>query len=179
MKFTETNIQGLLIVDVEYTEDERGFFARTWDEKVCADHGLRPSRMVQCSTSLNHKRGTIRGMHFQRSPHTEAKVVRCTRGAVYDVVLDLRPDSPTYTKWVAVELTADNRRGLYIPEGCAHGFQTLVDSVEVFYMMSAYFKPEASRGIRYNDPAFAIEWPQMPPTLISDKDDTWPDWKKQ
>ena len=117
-------------------------------------------------------------MHFQKSPHAEAKVVRCTRGALFDVAVDLRPDSPTYTKWVAVELTADNRRALYIPEGCAHGFQTLTDATEVLYMMSAYFNPEASRGVRYDDPVFAIEWPQVPPILIADKDRAWPNWQK-
>lgn len=177
MKFTKTQIPGLLVVDIEYTEDERGFFARTWDEKLCEEKGLRPSRMVQCSTSLNHKRGTVRGMHFQRSPSAEAKVVRCTQGAVYDVALDLRPDSPTYTKWVAVELTADNRRALYIPAGCAHGFQTQSDETEILYMMSAYYTPGAESGARYDDPTFAIDWPEKP-TLISDRDRTWPDWKK-
>src|SRR3989344_36961 len=177
MKFTATNIPDVFVVDIEYTEDERGFFARTWDEKLCADMGMRPSHMVQSSTSLNHNRGTIRGMHFQKSPHAEAKLVRCTKGAIYDVVLDLRDDSPTYTKWVAVELTADNRRALYIPEGCAHGFQTLEDETEILYMMSAYYTPGAEGGARYDDPTFAIRWPHEP-TLISDRDRTWPDWKK-
>ncbi|MDP3645525.1 MAG: dTDP-4-dehydrorhamnose 3,5-epimerase [bacterium] len=177
MRFSETNIPGVWVVEIEYTEDERGFFARTWDEQICGDQGLRPSHMVQYSTSLNHTRGTIRGMHFQKSPHTEAKVVRCTRGAMYDVAVDLRPESPTYTKWIAIELTADNRRSLYIPEGCAHGFQTLTDATEVLYMMSAYFNPEASRGVRYNDHVFNIEWPHIP-SFISEKDSAWPDWPR-
>ena len=176
MKFTQTTIPGVSIIDIEYTPDERGFFARTWDEGVCAENGLLPSKMVQCSTSCNPVKGTVRGMHFQKSPHLEAKVVRCTQGAMYDVALDLRPESPTYTKWVAVELTSENRRSLYIPEGCAHGFQSLADSTEVFYMMSAYYAPEASTGARYDDPAFKIEWP-MSPRFISVKDKMWPDWQ--
>ena len=178
MNFSETAISGVYIVEIEYTEDERGFFARTWDENLCAERGLHPSHMVQCSTSFNKSRGTLRGMHYQESPHAEAKVVRCTRGAMYDVAVDLRPDSPTYTKWVAVELTADNRRALYIPEGCAHGFQTLTDATEVLYMMSAYYRQEASSGVRYDDPVFAIKWPEIPPRFISIKDRSWPDWKK-
>ena len=177
MKLTETNIPGAFVVDIEFGEDERGFFARTWDEKLCADRGLSPSHMVQSSTSLNHKRGTLRGMHFQKSPYSEAKPVRCTRGAIYYVWLDLRPATRPYTKWVAVELTAENRSALYIPEGCAHGFQTLEDETEILYMMSAYFQPNSEGGVRYDDPAFAIRWPLMP-TLVSERDRTWPDWKK-
>ena len=177
MKLTETNIPGAFVVDIEFGEDERGFFARTWDEQLCAERGLSPSHMVQSSTSLNHKRGTLRGMHFQKSPYSEAKLVRCTKGAMYDVAVDLRPDSSTYTKWIAVELTEGNRRALYIPEGFAHGFQTLEDETEILYMMSAYFQPNSEGGVRYDDPAFAIRWPHEQ-ILVSDRDRTWPDWKK-
>ena len=176
VKFTETKLTDVFIVDIEGDEDERGFFSRTWDEKAGSEKGLLPSHMVQFSTSFNHVKGTTRGMHFQKSPHLEAKVVRCTQGALYDVAVDLRTDSPTYTKWVAVELTADNRRSLYIPEGCAHGFQTLTDKAEVLYMMSAYYVPEYASGVRFNDPAFAIEWP-VTPVRMSEKDKNWPDWK--
>ena len=132
--------------------------------------------MVQCSTGFNREAGTLRGMHFQTSPHTEAKVVRCTQGTIYDVAVDLRHDSPTFTKWMSVELSADNRRALYIPEGCAHGFQSLTDDAEVLYMMSAYYHPEAATGVRYDDPAFGIEWPEMPTRIISETDRNWPDW---
>jgi dTDP-4-dehydrorhamnose 3,5-epimerase len=177
MKFIETKIPGAYVVDIDYTEDARGFFARTWDETTCAKEGLSPSRMVQSSTSYNHTRGTLRGMHYQTEPFLEAKVVRCVRGSIYDVVLDLRKDSPTYTQWYAVELSAKNRTALYVPPGCAHGMQVLSDETEVLYMMSEYFHPEAGRGVRYNDPVFNIEWP-LSPTLISEQDKSWPDWKK-
>lgn len=177
MKFVETNIPGVYIVNIEYTEDDRGFFARTWDEKACEDAGLRPSHMVQCSTSFNPKRGTLRGMHFQKSPYAEAKVIRCTQGAMYDVALDLRSDSPTYRQWVAAELTADNRRALYIPLGCAHGFQSQKDDTEVLYMMSAPYQPEFASGVRFDDPTFDIEWPEAATRVISEKDRNWPLWK--
>ena len=177
MKFLETKIPSVYEVEIEYTEDERGFFARTWDEKICEEKGLRPSHMVQFSTSFNPTKGTLRGMHFQKNPHAEVKVVRCTKGAIYDVAVDLRPESPTYTKWIAVELTDDNRRALYIPEGFAHGFQTLTDEAEVLYMMSAYFVPGAACGVRYNDPAFKISWPEVSKRIISPKDLSWPDWQ--
>ena len=175
MKFTETKIPGVYVVEIERLEDVRGFFARTWDEKEATERGLE-GRMVQCSTGFNREAGTLRGMHFQTSPHTEAKVVRCTQGTIYDVAVDLRHDSPTFTKWMSVELSADNRRALYIPEGCAHGFQSLTDDAEVLYMMSAYYHPEAATGVRYDDPAFGIEWPEMPTRIISETDRNWPDW---
>ena len=175
MKFTETKIPGVYVVEIEHLEDVRGFFARTWDEKEATELGLE-GRMVQCSTGFNREAGTLRGMHFQTSPHTEAKVVRCTQGTIYDVAVDLRHDSPTFTKWMSVELSADNRRALYIPEGCAHGFQSLTDDAEVLYMMSAYYHPEAATGVRYDDPAFGIEWPEMPTRIISETDRNWPDW---
>ena len=177
MKFTETKIPGVCIIGIEYTPDERGFFARTWDDREFEDRGLRPGQMVQSSTSFNPHRGTLRGMHFQKNPHEEAKLVRCTQGVMYDVAVDLRPDSPTYTKWVAVELSAENRNALYIPEGCAHGYQTLSDATEVLYMMSEYFHPDSASGVRYDDPAFKIERPETPTRTISAKDHSWPDWQ--
>jgi dTDP-4-dehydrorhamnose 3,5-epimerase len=176
MKFTPTKIPGLFVLEIEYVEDERGFFARTWDDKVGEAATLVPAHMVQHSTSFNPHKGTLRGMHFQKAPHAEAKIVRCTRGAMYDVAIDLRKDSLTYLQSVAVELTEDNRRGFYISEGFAHGFQSLTDNSEMLYMMSAYFVESAGSGVRYNDPAFAIEWPEKP-TFISERDTAWPDWQ--
>ena len=164
MLFSETKLKGAYIIDLERREDERGFFARSW----CADEfgklGLN-TRLVQCNVSFNAKKGTLRGMHYQAEPHPEAKVARCTMGAVYDVIVDLRSDSPTFKQWAAVELTAENRRALYIPEGFAHGFQTLADNTEVFYQMSEFFHPECARGVRWDDPAFGIEWPMDNPIL--------------
>ena len=147
MIFTETRLAGAYLIEPERIEDERGFFARTWCRDEFERHGLNP-RLVQCNVSYNARRGTLRGMHYQAKPHEEAKLVRCTRGAIYDVIVDLRPDSPTYRQWVAAELTAENRRMLYIPEGFAHGFQTLADETEVFYQMSELFHPESARGVR-------------------------------
>jgi dTDP-4-dehydrorhamnose 3,5-epimerase len=174
VKLTETKLTGIFVIDIEGGEDERGFFSRTWDEKIVTERGLI-GHMVQFSASFNHLKGTLRGMHFQKEPYGEAKVVRCTRGAIWDIAVDLRKDSPTYCKWVAVELTADNHRSLYIPPGFAHGFQTLTDATEVSYMMSAYYVPESATGVRYDDPVFKIDWPSKV-TLISDKDKSWPDW---
>ena len=174
MRFTETKLKGLFILDPEFLKDERGFFARTWCRREFEAHGLNPS-LVQCNISFNRRRGTLRGMHYQVEPHVEAKLVRCTMGAIYDVILDLRPDSSTFKQWLAVELTADNRRMLFIPEGLAHGFQTLEDNSEVFYQMSESYHPECARGVRYNDPEFAIEW-ALPVTIVSDKDMAYPLW---
>jgi len=159
---------------MEKRGDERGFFARAFCEREFAQHGLS-SRIVQANNSLSARKGTLRGMHYQRAPHQEAKVVGCIRGAIYDVVLDLRPDSPTYLRWAAAELTAENHRSLYIPEGCAHGFQTLMDGAEVLYLMSEFYAPGHAAGVRYDDPAFAIEWP-LPVACISDADRAWPDY---
>jgi dTDP-4-dehydrorhamnose 3,5-epimerase len=170
--FTETKLAGAFIVDLDPHEDERGFFARSW----CADefqrHGLNP-RLVQCNISFNQKRGTLRGMHYQIAPHEEAKLVRCTRGAIFDVMIDLQIASPTYCQWVAVELTAENHRAVYVPEGFAHGFQTLTDDVEVFYQMSDFFFPDLARGVRWNDPAFGITWP-ISDVIVSEKDQDFP-----
>jgi dTDP-4-dehydrorhamnose 3,5-epimerase len=174
MIFSETELRGVFIIDIEKREDERGFFARTW----CADEFSRlglDTALAQTSVSFNKLRGTLRGMHWQEEPFGEVKVVRCTAGAVYDVVVDLRPDSPTFHRWIGVELSACNRRMLYIPKNFAHGFQTLEDNTEMFYQMSTRYTAEAARGARYNDPAFGITWP-LAVAMISDKDRSWPDF---
>lgn len=174
MKFVETKLHGVWVIEIEPLEDDRGFFARSWDDAECAAHGIE-MRAVQCNISFNSKAGTLRGMHYQNEPYAEPKIVRCTRGSLYDVVLDLRPDSPNFKQWTAVELTADNRKILYIPERCAHGFQTLEDNTEVFYQMGEYFHPESARGVRFDDPAFSIEWPEAK-RIISEKDLSYSKW---
>lgn len=176
MIFTETKLKGAFIVDVEPREDERGFFARSWCEDKFGEHGLNP-RIVQCNISFNKKRGTLRGMHYQAAPYAEAKLVRCTMGAIYDVIIDLRDDSPTFKQWVSVELTSENRRALYIPENFAHGFQTLSDNSEVFYQMSEFYHPELAYGVRWDDLAFGIEWPQGP-RIISYQDSHYVNFPK-
>jgi len=170
--FTETPLQGAYVIDLERREDERGFFARSWCQEEFAQHGLE-MRLAQCNISYNAHKGTLRGMHYQAEPYPEAKVVRCTMGAIYDVIIDLRPNSGTFKQWFSVELTAANRRALFIPIGSAHGFQTLVDNTEVFYQMSESFHPECARGVRWDDPAFGIEWPICPPLFISAQDTTY------
>lgn len=175
MIFKETRLPGAFIIEPERREDERGFFARTWCQREFAEHGLN-ARLVQCNISFNVQCGTVRGLHYQVEPFGEAKLVRCTQGALYDVIVDLRSASPTYKQWLAVELTADNRRQLYIPEGLAHGFQTLTDNVEVFYQMSEFHQPQAARGLRWDDPAFGIEWPVTAHRIISAKDLSYPSW---
>jgi dTDP-4-dehydrorhamnose 3,5-epimerase len=174
--FAETELAGAYVVDLERREDERGFFARAWCASEFGEHGLS-TRLVQCNLSFNARQGTLRGMHFQRDPHAEAKLVRCTRGSVYDVIIDLRPESPTYMRWLGVELSAENRRALYVPEGFAHGYQTLVDDTETFYQVSEFYAPEAEGGVRWNDPAFGIEWPHPDAPLLSPKDASWPDYR--
>jgi dTDP-4-dehydrorhamnose 3,5-epimerase len=175
--FTETPLQGAFVVDLEHREDERGFFARSWCQDEFAQHGL-DTRLAQCNISFNAHRGTLRGMHYQIEPFPEAKLVRCTMGAIYDVIIDLRPDSVTYKQWYAIELNAENRRALYVPDNFAHGFQTLVDSTEVFYQMSEFFHPECARGIRWNDPQFRVEWPLQEP-IVSQKDNNYPYLRKE
>ncbi len=175
MRLTETIIPGAYIVEPERRTDERGFFARTWCRREFEIHGLE-SRLSQCSISYNRKAGTLRGMHFQVEPHAEVKLVRCTAGSIHDVLLDLRPSSPTYMRWVAVELTADNRRAVYIPAGVAHGFQTLVDDAEVLYQISEFYHPECASGVRWDDPAFAIRWPLSSP-ILSPKDKQYLDYR--
>jgi len=166
--FKETKLKGAYIIEIEPIQDVRGFFARSFCQEEFMEHGLNKS-IVQCNMSFNKKRGTLRGMHYQVAPHEEAKLVRCTKGSVYDVIIDLRPASPTYCQWVSVELSAENHRMLYIPEGFAHGFQTLEDNTEVFYQMSEFYHPESARGVRWDDPAFGIEWP-VAVNMISLKD---------
>jgi dTDP-4-dehydrorhamnose 3,5-epimerase len=174
--FRETALRGAWIVELEPREDERGFFARSWSEDEFAEHGLT-TRIAQCNVSWNARRATLRGLHFQAAPHAEVKLVRCIRGAIYDVIVDLRPSSPSYTRWAGVELTAENRRTLYVPEGFAHGFQTLVDDTELFYQVSEPYAPSAESGVRWDDPAFAIEWP-LPHPILSHKDRAWPDFDR-
>lgn len=173
MIFTETALPGAWIIDMEPLEDTRGFFARAWCQREFVAHGLNPN-LVQCNISFNKRKGSVRGMHFQVAPYEEAKIVRCTRGSLYDVMIDLRLDSDTYQRWIGVELTADNRRMVYVSEGFAHGFQTLEDNTEVFYQMSQFFAPECARGVRWDDPAFAIRWP-LSDVIISERDRTYPD----
>ena len=175
MIFVPTVIGGVWVIDPERVEDERGFFARTWDAAEAERHGLS-SRLAQCSVSYNRRRGTLRGMHYQAAPHEEAKLVRCTAGAIFDVAVDLRPRSPSFRQWFGTELSADNRKALYVAEGCAHGFLTLADDVEVAYQISEYYAPEAGRGVRFDDPAFGIEWPGEV-TVINERDRTYPDFE--
>jgi dTDP-4-dehydrorhamnose 3,5-epimerase len=175
MIFKETTLLGVFEIQVQTHTDERGFFARSWCREEFENQGL-DSRLVQCNISLNFLQGTLRGMHYQSAPHGETKVVRCTQGSLYDVVLDLRPESPTYKKWTSITLTAENRAMIYIPVGCAHGFLTLEDETEVFYQMSEYYAPQAARGVRWNDPEFAIDWPAEIRS-ISERDRTYPDFE--
>lgn len=174
MVFVETKLEGVYIIEVEKREDERGFFARTFCYNEFEAHGLNP-RVVQCSTSSNKKKDTLRGMHYQVAPYGEVKVVRCTAGAIYDVVVDLRPESRTFKQWVAVELSGEDGRMFYIPERLAHGFQTLVDNTEVFYQMSEFYHPECVRGLRWNDPAFGIVWPDVENRILSERDMSYGD----
>ena len=175
MIFTKTELNGAYIIDLKLLEDERGFFARGWCQKEFEQHRL-VSTLVQANVSFNHAKGTLRGMHTQVAPFEEVKVIRCTQGGIYDVIIDLRPESPTYKHWMGVELTAKNHRMLYMPEGFAHGFQTLDDNTEVFYQVSQFYTPQSERGIRYNDPAFGIEWP-LAVSVISEKDKSWRDFE--
>jgi dTDP-4-dehydrorhamnose 3,5-epimerase len=168
----ETAIPGAWIVEPEPIEDDRGFFARTWCREEFEARGLNAD-LAQCSISFNRRRGVLRGMHYQAAPHEEAKLVRVTRGAVYDVAVDLRPDSGHYLDWVALELTSENRKAFYIPEGCAHGFQTLEDETEVLYQISRAVHPASARGIRWDDPAIGIKWP-FAPSLVSTRDLAFP-----
>ena len=177
MIFTETRIPGAFLIEPEPLEDERGFFARTWCQREFKAQGLSP-QLVQCSISFNKKKGTLRGMHYQAAPHEEAKLVRCTKGAIYDVILDLRPWSPTFKQHVAVVLSAQNRKMLYVPEGVAHGFQTLEDETEVFYQMSEFYTPEWARGVRWDDPAFDIPWP-ADARVIAARDRSYSDYWDQ
>jgi dTDP-4-dehydrorhamnose 3,5-epimerase len=175
VRFVETRLPGAYLVELEQREDERGSFARTWCRDEFAAYGLSTD-VAQCSISRNTRAGTLRGLHFQTAPHEEVKLVRCTQGAIFDVIVDLRPGSETEAEWLGVELSAATGTALYIPKGFAHGFQTLVDEVEVFYMMSDPYVPEASSGVRWDDPAFGIEWPHAVARTISERDLAWPDY---
>jgi len=174
MIFTKTVLNDAMIVDIERKEDDRGFFARSWCRREFEAHGLNPN-LAQCNISFNPKKGTLRGMHLQVKPFEEAKLVRCTRGSLCDVIVDLRPDSPTYKKHLSAVLTSENRRMLYVPEGFAHGFLTLEDATEVSYQISEFYRPESQLGFRWDDPAFAIAWPAEV-RLISDRDRSYPDF---
>jgi dTDP-4-dehydrorhamnose 3,5-epimerase len=171
MQFTETGLEGAWIVDVEPMSDDRGFFGRTWCAKEFAEHGM-VADMAQCNVSYNHRKGTLRGLHYQVPPAAEAKFVRCTAGAVHDVIVDVRPGSGTYLQWVGVDLTAENRRALYVPPMFAHGYLTLTDGAEVIYQVSEFYTPGAERGARYDDPAFGIDWP-VAIEVVSEKDAGW------
>ena len=174
MKFNEAKLKGAFIIEIEKLSDERGFFARAWCRKKFEDQGLI-SRLVQTNVSYNRKKGTLRGMHYQIAPYQECKLIRCTRGAIYDVIIDLRPDSATYNQWTGVKLTADNYSMFYVPEDFAHGFLTLTDNTEITYQVSQFYTPGSEKGIRFDDPAFNIQWP-LEVSVISDKDRTWPDF---
>ena len=176
MLFSRTDIPGVLLISLEPAIDERGAFARCFCKQEFERQSLR-THVIQCNVSFNKKKGTLRGMHYQIAPHAEAKMVRCTRGAVYDVALDLRLDSPTFRKWEFFELTPDNGAMLYIPEGVAHGFQTLKDNSEVFYHMFSAYEPSYARGVRWDDALFGIEWPETGSRIISDRDQNYPDFE--
>jgi dTDP-4-dehydrorhamnose 3,5-epimerase len=175
MIFTATQLDDAWLIDLEPREDERGFFARIWCRQELAARGL-DSEIAQESLSFNRHRGTVRGLHFQRPPHEETKIVRCTRGAIFDVIVDLRPRSPSYLRWQGFELTAENRGALYVPKGFAHGFQTLGDNAEIVYQISEFYAPDSAGGYRYDDVALGIAWP-LPVTVISDRDLRWPAFK--
>ena len=175
MIFKETKLKGAYIIEIEPVEDERGFFARSFCVKEFKEYGLNPN-IAQCNISYNEKKGTLRGMHYQVAPHEEVKLVRCTMGAIYDVIIDLRPDSSTFKQWIGVELTRENHQMLYVPEGFAHGFQTLEDCTEGLYQISEFHHPEWARGVRWNDPTFGIFWP-VNVEIISVGDQQYPDFK--
>jgi dTDP-4-dehydrorhamnose 3,5-epimerase len=172
MLFIETNLPGAFVIDIEERRDPRGFFARTYCQNEFAEHGLVLDT-VQCSIAFNVTQGTLRGMHYQTMPAPETKLIRCTKGAIYDVIIDMRPESPTYLAHFAIQLCEGNHRMLYVPEMFAHGYQTLTDNAEVEYQMGTFYAPDCSRGVRYDDPAVGIEWP-LPVSVISPKDQEWP-----
>jgi len=174
MKFTETPLKGAYVIELEKRGDDRGFFARFFCEREYQAHGLN-HHIVQINNSLSKVKGTLRGMHYQLAPKAEDKVIRCLRGALFDAIIDLRPGSPTFLKHFTIELTAENRTMLYVPKGFAHGFLTLTEDTESFYLVTEFYSPEKERGVRYNDPKFGIRWP-MEPAVISDKDRNQPDF---
>jgi len=175
MIFTETKLQGAFIIDLQKHEDKRGFFARAWCQNEFQEHNI-DWQPVQANLAYTESKGTLRGLHYQAAPYGEAKLLRCIRGAMYDVILDLRPESATFKQWLGVELSAENGRALYVPEGFAHGYLTLEDHTEAFYPVSQFYTPGAEQGIRWNDPAFGIDWPIKENLVLSDKDRSWPDY---
>jgi len=177
MIFHKTKLEGAFFLEIERFEDNRGFFALAWSKDEFTKRGLN-SQLIECNISFTTKKGTLRGMHYQAAPRGQVKLVRCTRGSVYDVVIDLRDGSPTFKQWIGVELTAENRRMLYVPEDFAHGFQTLEDETEVFYQMSDVYAPESGRGVRWDDPAFGIVWPRAA-VSINERDRTYPDFSRE
>jgi dTDP-4-dehydrorhamnose 3,5-epimerase len=176
VRIVETPLAGVVVVEPERHEDDRGWFARAWDGGIFSERGLL-AVPVQASTAFNRRRGTLRGMHLQAPPHEEDKLVSCTRGAIFDVAVDLRRDSPTHRQWFGLELTGGDGRALHVPRGVAHGYLTLVDETETQYLISAPYAPDAARGVRWDDPAFAIDWPSQPVHVISDRDRSWPDYE--
>jgi dTDP-4-dehydrorhamnose 3,5-epimerase len=177
MRFTPTPLKDAIVVELEKLEDERGYFARTWCLREFGENALEEG-LVQCSTSFNVVKGTLRGLHYQIAPHAETKLVRCTRGAIFDVIADVRPSSPTFLRWFGTELTADNGRMLHIPKGFVHGFQTLEPNSEVFYQMSEFYEPSAARGVRWNDPLLGVQWP-LEVTVMSEKDRLYADSSRE
>lgn len=175
MIFEKTKLSGAYIIHPEILEDNRGFFSRVWCKKEFAQNGL-VAELVQCNISYNKNRNTLRGMHYQEKPHQETKLVRCTAGAILDVIIDIRPESGTYKEWMSVKLSAENRTMLYVPEGFAHGYVTLMNDSEIFYQVSEFYTPGVERGIRWNDPLFQIAWPALDGLVISEKDRAWPDY---
>jgi dTDP-4-dehydrorhamnose 3,5-epimerase len=175
MIFKEAGLFGAFVVEMEKLEDKRGFFGRAWCAREFEHHNI-PVNILQCNVSFNKKKGTIRGMHYQVAPHEEVKLVMCKKGSIYDVIIDLRPRSATYRKWIGIELTDDNYNMLVVPKGCAHGYQTLVDNAEVFYMVSEYYSPSSEQGVRWNDEIFDIKWRDIGTQILSDKDRNWPDY---
>jgi dTDP-4-dehydrorhamnose 3,5-epimerase len=175
MKFTPTEIADVFVVELEKREDDRGFFARGFCQREFEEHGM-VSQVVQANISYNKYKGTLRGMHYQVSPYEETKFLRCTKGAVYDVIIDMRPESLSYMKWFGVELTDKNYKMLYVPRNFAHGFQTLEDETEVMYLVSEFYAPQSERGVRFDDPAFNIQWP-LEVAQISEKDAAWPNYQ--
>ena len=176
MIFKKTAVKDAFIIELEKICDDRGFFARVWCKNEFEAHGLN-TRLVQANVASNKKRGVIRGLHYQISPYEESKLIRCTKGAIYDVIIDLRKDSPTYKQWIGVELSADNYRMLYVPEGFAHGYQTLQDNTEVTYQVSQFYTPDSERGIRWDDPTFNIKWPETEKQIMTEKDQSWLDYR--
>jgi len=176
VKFIATELSGVFLIEPEFHADDRGSFARTFCEEEFGDAGIE-FRVVQANTSFNKRAGTLRGMHYQLPPHAEAKVVRCTSGALHDVVIDLRSESPTFCEWIAAELNAEKNTEMFVPKGCAHGFQTLVDNTEVSYLMSESYVPESASGVRYDDPTFGVEWP-LAISFVADRDRSWPGFRQ-